>query len=42
MENTTQTEQRPALAYTIAKKVIKYAIYFAILYFAYEGFMAWD
>lgn len=27
--------------YKIAKKLLKYSIYIAILYFAYEGFMAW-
>jgi hypothetical protein len=42
MENTTQTDQRLALAYTIAKKLVKYTVYLGILYFAYKGFMAWD
>ena len=34
----------PALftAYKIIKKVIKYTLYAAILYFAFEGFMAWE
>lgn len=28
--------------YKVAKKILKYSIYIAILYFAYEGFMAWE
>ena len=27
--------------YKIIKKVTKYAFYISVLYFAYEGFMAW-
>lgn len=27
--------------YEVVKKVIKYSIYIALFYFAYEGFMAW-
>ncbi len=27
--------------YKVAKKLLKYSIYLAVLYFAYEGFMAW-
>ena len=30
------------VTYKTVKKIIKYSFYFAILYFAYEGFMAWD
>lgn len=26
----------------IALKILKYSVYIVILYFAYEGFMAWD
>ncbi len=29
-------------SYKIAKKILKYSIYIAILYFAYEGFMEWE
>ena len=29
-------------SYKIAKKILKYSFYGMILYFAYEGFMAWD
>lgn len=34
----------PALfkSYKIAKKILKYTIYAIVIYFAYEGFMAWD
>lgn len=34
----------PALliSYLIAKKVLKYSFYIIVLYFAFEGFMAWD
>ncbi len=28
--------------YKAIKKIIKYSFYIAILYFAYQGFMAWD
>ena len=28
--------------YKTFKKVLKYGLYIAIIYFAYEGFMAWD
>jgi len=28
--------------YKAIKKGLKYSIYLALLYFAYEGFMAWD
>lgn len=28
--------------YKIIKRTIKYSIYIIILYFAYEGFMAWQ
>lgn len=28
--------------YKVSKKVLKYSLYIAILYFAYEGFMAWE
>lgn len=30
------------IMYKSVKKILKYSIYIAILYFAYEGFMAWD
>lgn len=29
-------------SYKVAKKILKYSIYIIILYFAYEGFMAWE
>lgn len=29
-------------SYKIAKKILKYTIYAIVIYFAYEGFMAWD
>ncbi|MEJ0106801.1 MAG: hypothetical protein WDO19_31515 [Bacteroidota bacterium] len=29
-------------SYKIAKKILKYSFYAIILYFAYEGFMAWE
>lgn len=29
-------------SYKIAKKILKYSFYAIVLYFAYEGFMAWD
>ncbi len=29
-------------AYKVSKKMVKYSLYIAILYFAYKGFMAWD
>lgn len=29
-------------SYKIFKKVVKYAFYLTIIYFAYEGFMAWE
>ncbi|SDG22041.1 hypothetical protein [Chitinophaga filiformis] len=29
-------------SYKITKKLIKYSVYIALLYFAYEGFMAWQ
>lgn len=29
-------------AWKITKKVIKYFVYFVIIYFAIEGFMAWE
>ncbi|WP_342327447.1 hypothetical protein [Pedobacter sp. FW305-3-2-15-E-R2A2] len=32
----------PFKAYEVIKKVIKYSIYIALFYFAYEGFMAWE
>lgn len=28
--------------YKLSKKIIKYALFITILYFAYEGFMAWN
>ena len=28
--------------YKLTKKIIKYALFIMILYFAYEGFMAWN
>jgi hypothetical protein len=28
--------------YEVVKKVIKYSLYIALFYFAYEGFMAWE
>ncbi|MDJ1486404.1 hypothetical protein QNI16_38355 [Cytophagaceae bacterium YF14B1] len=39
-----QTVYNPVLftSYKIAKKLIKYSFYIALIYFAYEGFMAWD
>ncbi|UOU97017.1 hypothetical protein MUU74_10975 [Chryseobacterium daecheongense] len=49
MEQTTKTTfdksaYNPVLftSYKIAKKLIKYSFYIALIYFAYEGFMAWD
>lgn len=49
MEQVTKTSfnksaYNPVLfrSYKIAKKLIKYSFYIALLYFAYEGFMAWD
>lgn len=30
------------ISYKIVKKIVKYSFYAVILYFAYEGFMAWD
>ncbi|NBA86477.1 hypothetical protein GVN16_11930 [Emticicia sp. CRIBPO] len=29
-------------SYKILKKAVKYIFYLAIIYFAYEGFMAWE
>ncbi|WP_256379103.1 hypothetical protein [Chitinophaga sp. SYP-B3965] len=29
-------------AYKVIKKVIKYTLYAAIIYFAIEGFIAWE
>jgi hypothetical protein len=29
-------------AYRIVAKVFKYSFYITVLYFAYEGFMAWE
>lgn len=29
------------ITYKVIKKVVKYSIYIAIIYFAYKGFMAW-
>ncbi|MDN3596844.1 hypothetical protein [Zunongwangia endophytica] len=28
--------------YKVAKKILKYSLYILLLYFAYEGFMAWE
>ncbi|MCT2562806.1 hypothetical protein [Chryseobacterium herbae] len=35
---------RPLLfrTYKLSKKIIKYTLFITILYFAYEGFMAWN
>jgi hypothetical protein len=48
MEQTVETSfdksvYNPTLfkTYKVAKKILKYSIYGAVLYFAYEGFMAW-
>ncbi|WP_430405648.1 hypothetical protein [Fluviicola sp.] len=48
MEQTAKTTankwgMNPLLfkSYKVAKKLIKYSVYIAVLYFAYEGFMAW-
>jgi hypothetical protein len=48
MEQTTKapfdkSAYNPILlkGYKIAKKIVKYSFYVALLYFAYEGFMAW-
>lgn len=30
------------IGWKITKKVIKYFVYFTIIYFAIEGFMAWE
>lgn len=30
-----------AVSYEVAKKIFKYTLYASVLYFAYEGFMAW-
>ena len=29
-------------SYKVAKKILKYSLYIILLYFAYEGFMAWE
>jgi HEPN domain-containing protein len=29
-------------SYKVAKKILKYSLYALLLYFAYEGFMAWE
>ncbi len=29
-------------SYKVAKKILKYTLYAVVLYFAYEGFMAWE
>lgn len=29
-------------SYKITKKLIKYGFYIALIYFTYEGFMAWE
>ena len=29
------------ISYKVVKKVVKYSLYISLLYFAYEGFMAW-
>ena len=49
MEQTSKTAfdksvYNPVLfkSYKAAKKLIKYGFYIALIYFAYEGFMAWD
>lgn len=45
MEQVTKPVVEKSVAfdtYKIMKKVIKYTIYAAIIYFAFEGFMAWD
>ncbi|WP_281322282.1 hypothetical protein [Flavobacterium aestivum] len=48
MEQTTKTQfnksvYNPILfkSYKVAKKILKYSIYVTVVYFAYEGFMAW-
>lgn len=41
MEQVTEKVFNSA-TYKIIKKVIKYTLYAAIIYFAFEGFMAWD
>lgn len=48
MEQTVKTKfdksaYNPILSktYKIIKKSIKYSLYLALFYFAYEGFMAW-
>lgn len=28
--------------YKVGKKLVKYGLYLAILYFAYKGFMGWE
>lgn len=49
MEQTTKATfdksvYNPVLfkSYKIARKLIKYSVYITVLYFAYEGFMAWN
>lgn len=49
MEQSTETQlnaptYHPIVftTYKVIKKVVKYSIYFAVIYFAYKGFMAWD
>lgn len=49
MEQTTKatfdrSAYNPVLfkSYKVIKKLIKYSLYIALMYFAYEGFMAWD
>jgi hypothetical protein len=29
------------MSYKVARKILKYGLYITLLYFAYEGFMAW-
>lgn len=29
------------MSYKVAKKILKYSLYITLIYFAYEGFMAW-
>lgn len=30
------------MSYKVIKKILKYSLYITLLYFAYEGFMAWE